>query len=224
VAALARTGGPEGLWLRAETQTGGRGRHGRPWQSPVGNLYASTIVRPRAGDPVPATLAMVAALALHQVATAYTGADAGGGRIALKWPNDLLLDGAKLSGILLEAAGDAIVVGFGVNLAHRPEGLDRTTASFAAAGLGTPDPAAFLADLADAFARWVARWRGEGLAAILREWQARAHAPGTPLRTTGPDGGIVEGLFDGLDENGALRLRLADGTTHILHAGDVFLI
>lgn len=208
------------MWLRAETQTGGRGRHGRAWQSPVGNLFASTIVRPGAGDPPPATLAMVASLALHQVALAY----AGEGRVALKWPNDVLLDGAKLSGILLEAAEGAIVVGFGVNLAHRPEGLDRTTASFAAAGLGAPDPAAFLADLADAFARWVARWRGEGLAVILREWQARAHAIGTPLSTTAPDGGRIEGLFDGLDENGALRLRLGDGRTHILHAGDVFLI
>lgn len=220
MAALAKAGGAEGLWLRAGTQTGGRGRHGRAWQSPAGNLYASTIVRPRPGDPPPATLAMVAALALHQVSSAY-GEE---GRLALKWPNDLLLDGAKLSGILLETADDAVVVGFGVNLAHRPEGLDRPTASFATAGLGAPDPAAFLADLADAFARWVARWRGEGLALILREWQARAHAVGTPLGTTGPDGGRVEGLFDGLDENGALRLRLGDGRTHILHAGDVFLI
>nr|WP_232455680.1 biotin--[acetyl-CoA-carboxylase] ligase [Sphingomonas sp. KC8] len=220
VATLARAGEREGLWLRADTQTGGRGRHGRPWQSPPGNLFASTIVRLRAGDPPPAMLAMVAALALHQVAAAY----AGDGRIVLKWPNDLLLDGAKMSGILLESAGDAVVVGFGVNLAHRPEGLDRQTASFAASGLGAPDPAAFLVDLADAFARWLARWRTEGVAGIRREWLARAHVIGTPLRTTGADGDYIEGLFDGLDESGALRLRLADGRVHILHAGDVFLI
>lgn len=163
---------------------------------------------------------MVAALALHQVASAY----AGDGRIVLKWPNDLLLDGAKMSGILLESAGDAVVVGFGVNLAHRPEGLDRPTASFAASGLGTPDPAAFLADLADAFAYWLARWRAEGVAGIRREWLVRAHAIGTPLRTTGAGGDYIDGLFDGLDESGALRLRLADGRVHILHAGDVFLI
>ncbi|XHR99674.1 hypothetical protein ACFB49_12710 [Sphingomonas sp. DBB INV C78] len=163
---------------------------------------------------------MVAALALHQVAAAYGDAS----RITLKWPNDLMLDGAKLSGILLEAVGDAIVIGFGVNLAHRPEGLDRATASFAAAGLGAPDPAAFLEDLAQAFTYWVGRWRGEGLSTIRREWLLRAHAIGTPLRTTGADGQSVEGLFEGLDENGALRLRLADGTIHILHAGDVFLI
>nr|WP_051128767.1 biotin--[acetyl-CoA-carboxylase] ligase [Sphingomonas sp. MM-1] len=220
VAALARAGQPEGFWLRAETQTGGRGRHGRAWQSPPGNLYASTIVRLAPGDPSPATLAMVAALALHQVAIAYGGE----GRTSLKWPNDLLLDGAKLSGILLESCDGAIVIGFGVNLAHSPEGLDRTTASFAAAGLGAPDPDAFLMDLADAFARWLGRWRNEGLAAIRREWLARAHPPGTPLRTTGPDGQVVDGLFEGLDESGALKLRLADGSVHLLHAGDVFLI
>lgn len=220
MAAFAKAGGPEGLWLRADTQTGGRGRHGRTWQSPPGNLYASTIVRPQPGDPAAATLALVAVLALHQVVSAYAGDD----RIALKWPNDLLLDDAKLSGILLETADTAIVVGFGVNLAHRPEGLERATASLTAAGLGAPDPESFLRDLADAFARWLTRWRGEGLALILREWQARAHALGTPLRTTGPDGDMIEGLFDGLDENGALRLRLADGATHIVHAGDVFLI
>lgn len=220
MAALARSGEPEGVWLRAETQTGGRGRHGRVWQSPAGNLYTSTIVRPHPADPPPATLAMVAALALHQVVSAYAGDD----RIMLKWPNDLLLDGAKLSGILLESANGAVIVGFGVNLAHRPEGLDRPTASFAASGIGTPDAADFVLDLADAFARWVARWRGEGLAAILREWQARAHPRGTPLRTTASDGEMVEGLFDGLDDMGALRLRLNDGTTHIFHAGDVFLI
>ncbi|SNT03760.1 BirA family transcriptional regulator, biotin operon repressor / biotin-[acetyl-CoA-carboxylase] ligase [Sphingomonas laterariae] len=163
---------------------------------------------------------MVAALALHQVAVAYGG----GGRVRLKWPNDVLLDGAKLSGILLEAVDDAVVIGFGVNLAHRPENLDRETASFAHAGLGAPDPAAFLSDLADALAYWLGRWRGEGLGVILREWRARAHAVGTPLRTTGADGHQIEGLFEGLDDDGALKLRLADGTIHILHAGDVFLI
>lgn len=220
MAALAKAGAGEGSWLRAETQTGGRGRHGRPWQSPPGNLYASTIVWPHPGDPPPATLAMVASLALHQVASAYAGDE----RIILKWPNDLLLDGAKLSGILLEASGAAIVVGFGVNLAHRPEGLDRATASFVSAGICAPDPAVFLVDLAESFARWVARWRGEGLGVILREWLARAHAPGTPLRTTGPDGETVDGLFDGLEEDGALRLRLRQGGTYILHAGDIFLI
>lgn len=220
VAALARAGAPEGTWLRAETQTGGRGRHGRPWRSPAGNLYASTIVRPLPGDPPSPTLALVAAVALDELVSAHTGAD----RVRLKWPNDLLGDGAKLSGILLEAADGAVVIGFGVNLAHHPLDLDRPTTSIAALTGAAPDPGLFLGDLADALARWISRWRGEGLAAVRRRWLARAHPVGTPLAVTGSDGAAVQGLFDGLDEGGALRLRLADGSVHAMHAGDVFLL
>src|SRR5436853_1339519 len=98
LASLAREGAAEGLWLRAERQTGGRGRQGREWHSPAGNLYASTLVRLRPADPPAPTLALVAAVALHEVASAF----AGGARIEIKWPNDLMVGGAKLSGILLE--------------------------------------------------------------------------------------------------------------------------
>lgn len=219
VAALARAGSAEGLWLRAETQSGGRGRHGRLWQSPPGNLFASTIVRPLRADPPSATLALVAAIALDQLISAHVGPE----RVAIKWPNDVLVDGAKISGILLEGADGAVVVGFGVNLAHHPLDLDRATISIAAVNGSAPDPENFLIDLADAFARWLAVWRGQGLAAIRRQWLARAHPTGTPLAIAG-DSGRIEGLFDGLDESGALRLRLADGAVHVMHAGDVFLL
>lgn len=217
--ALAAAGEAEGLWLRAVTQSAGRGRLGRNWSSPPGNLYASTLVRPRAGDPPVATLALVAAVALHEVLVAWSGDD----RFRIKWPNDVLLDGAKLSGILLEGAGDAVVIGIGVNLAHHPEGLDRPVTSLAAHG-AAPDPALFLDDLAAAFARWLARWRGEGLEPARRRWLAVAHERGTALTANLPDGERVEGLFDGLDADGALILRLADGTARVIHAGDVFLI
>jgi BirA family transcriptional regulator, biotin operon repressor / biotin---[acetyl-CoA-carboxylase] ligase len=219
VAALAKAGAAEGLWLRADTQTGGKGRHGRSWVSPPGNLHASTLVRLIPGDPSPPTLALVAAVALDQLVTAYVDA----GRAMLKWPNDLLVDGAKLSGILLERSGDAVVIGFGVNLAHHPEDLDRPATSLAAVCTSAPEPGLFLADLADSFAHWLARWR-EGLAPVRRRWLERAHPIGTPLSAQGADGVIVEGLFDGLDEGGALRLRLAGGSLHVIHAGDVFLI
>ena len=243
---LAGAGASEGLWLRAERQTGGRGRQGRAWSSPEGNLYASTLARLRPGDPQAATLALVTAVALEEVVRAYLPSfprEGGGpesrsassvaldprlrggiaGVLQIKWPNDLLLDGAKLSGILLERAGDAVVIGIGVNLAHHPTHLDRAVTSLAAHG-GVPDPADFIETLADAFARWLGIWRGEGLAPVRARWLDRAHPVGTALTARLPDGSAIDGLFQGLDDAGALILRLADGATRVIHAADVFLI
>ncbi len=216
--ALAATGLEEGVWLRAERQTGGRGRQGRAWVSPPGNLYASTLVRPRPSDPPAATLALVAAVALEEAVSAYVP-----GMALLKWPNDLLIDGAKLSGILLERAGDAVVVGIGINLAHHPTDTDRVATSLGAYNAAVA-PEDFAETLADAFARWVERWRGEGIDVVRRRWVERAHRPGTPLTARLPDGSAIDGLFEGLDGEGALILRLADGTRRVIHAGDVFLL
>ena len=213
---LARSGAAEGLWLRAGRQTGGRGRQGRAWSSPEGNLYISTLVRVRAGEPPAATLALVAAVALEETARVF------GAEPVLKWPNDLLIDGAKLSGILLERADDAVVVGFGVNLADHPTDLDRPATSFAAHG-PTPDPGVFAETLAETFARWLSRWR-DGIAPVRERWLARAHPVGTALTARLSDGSSVDGLFGGLDPQGALILRLADGTSRVIHAGDVFLL
>jgi len=212
--AEAHAGAAEGTWLRADAQSGGRGRAGRSWSSPPGNLYASTIVRLHRGEPEPATLALVAGVALEEVASAYAGT----GRLRLKWPNDLMVGSAKLAGILLERADDAVVIGFGVNLAHHPETLERPTASFATLGLAAPDPGGFALDLAEALARWIARWRGEGLAPVRARWLERAHPIGSALAANG-----VEGLFEGLDAQGALLLRRADGSIETIRAGDVFL-
>ena len=215
MAALARDGAPEGSWLRAERQTGGRGRQGRGWHSPVGNLYASTLVRLRAGDPPAPSLALVAAVALHEVVHAF----APDGGCAIKWPNDLLVDGAKLAGILLERVDEAVVIGFGVNLAEHPKDLERPVTSLAAVLGSAPAPQAFLETLAESFARWLARWRTEGVSPIRNRWLLAAHPVGTALSTS--EG---EGLFDGLTEAGSLRLRLADGSARVIHAGDVFLL
>jgi len=212
--AEARAGAAEGTWLRAEAQRGGRGRAGRTWLSPPGNLYASTIVWLHPGEPEAPTLALVAGVALEEVASAYAGA----GRLQLKWPNDLMAGQAKLAGILLERADDAVVIGFGVNLAHHPEALERPTASFASLGLAAPDPGGFVIDLAEALARWIARWRGEGLAPVRSRWLERAHPIGSALAANGS-----EGLFEGLDAQGALLLRRADGSIETIRAGDVFL-
>jgi len=219
MAALAREGAPEGAWLRADTQAGGRGRQGRHWVSPPGNLYASTLVRRMAGDPPAPTLALVAAVALDALLQGWLGAD----RLMIKWPNDLLADGAKISGILLEGVDDAVVVGIGVNLAHHPEAVDRPATSLAALGLSAPEPGDFAADLAASFADWLARWRNEGLGVVLARWLARAHPPGTALSVRAPEGAL-EGLYDGLEADGALRLRTADGRIHVVHAGDIFLL
>ena len=217
---LAREGAGEGLWLRAERQTGGRGRHGRAWQSPPGNLHASTLVRLRPGDPPAPTLALVAAVALQEVVAAH----ARDRDIRIKWPNDLLAGGAKLAGILLERHDAAVVIGFGVNLASHPDDTPRPATSLGVLAGSAPDADAFLAGLADCFAGWLARWRGEGLAPVRARWLARAHPPGTALSVVEAGHEPIEGLFDGLDERGGLRLRLADGTSHVIQAGDVFLI
>lgn len=223
MAALARAGAAEGLWLRADRQTAGRGRQGRAWASPAGNLYASTLVRVRSGEPSPATLALVAAVALEETVAVFLER-AGGPRdgLALKWPNDLLLDGAKLSGILLERVEDAVIIGFGVNLAHHPTEVERAATSLAAHG-AAPEPGVFAEALAEGFARWLARWR-EGIAPVRDRWLARAHPEGTALVARLAGGQAVEGLFAGLTGDGALILRLAGGGTRVIHAGDVFLL
>jgi BirA family transcriptional regulator, biotin operon repressor / biotin---[acetyl-CoA-carboxylase] ligase len=206
--------------VRAERQTAGRGRMGRDWASPVGNLYASGLIRLRAGDPPAATLGFVAALALDKILSIYAPDAA----FQIKWPNDVLAGGAKLSGILLERAGDAVIVGIGVNLASHPKIVGRLTTSIAELTGTAPDPATFLDYLAEAFGEIVAQWRTEGLGPILSRWQERAHPVGAPLSVSLPDGTSLEGVYEGLDPNGALKLRLADGDVRAIHAGDVFLV
>jgi BirA family biotin operon repressor/biotin-[acetyl-CoA-carboxylase] ligase len=218
---MARAGtAEEGVWLRAERQTAGRGRENRAWESPVGNLYTSTLVRLRPDDPPAPTLALVTAVALEETVRLALPARAHS-RLALKWPNDLLIAGAKLSGILLERAGDYVVIGAGVNVAHHPALADRATTSLHAEG-ATVDVADFARNLADMVAAWITIWRAQGLPPIVARWCERAHPPGSPLRARLPDGEVVEGAFDTLAADGALVLRLADGGRRVIHAGDVF--
>ena len=218
---LAEAGGEDGLWLRADRQTAGRGRQGRDWSSPSGNFYGSTLVRLRPGDPMAATLALVAAVAIE--AAVRSCLPDIGTRLALKWPNDLLIDGAKLSGILLERTGDAVVIGMGINLVSAPELPDRSTTALVDHGAEV-SPARMQGLLADAMAHWVTIWREAGLSAVIERWEARAHPRGTPLIARLPDGQVLTGAFEGLASDGALRLGLADGASHVIHAGDIFLV
>lgn len=227
--ALAAAGAREGLWLRAERQTAGRGRQGRKWISTIGNLYASTVVRLQPTDPVAPSLALVAGVALAEVIATALSRDvetSEGGRVDalhLKWPNDLLLGGAKLSGILLERAGDTVVIGFGVNIVHHPDLPDRPTTSLTAHHVSLRAEV-LIAALAAQFAARVTEWRDEGLAPIRERWLALAHPPGQSLTARLPDGTALDGAFDGLAADGAMLLRLADGSVRAIHAGDVFAL
>lgn len=146
-------------------------------------------------------------------------------RLMLKWPNDVLLDGAKLAGILVERAGEAVILGFGVNLAHHPDGLDPPSTSLAAAGLpAMPSPTQLLEALRDAVGRWRDRWRAEGLAPVRERFLARAHPPGARLVARLADGSAIPGRFEGLAADGALNLRLDNGSIRAIHAADVFAI
>ncbi len=166
-------------------------------------------------DPPAPTLALVAGVAVQEVLVEQLP----GQSVILKWPNDLLVDKAKIAGILLERVDQAVVIGTGVNIAFHPEDIGRPATSIAALNGSAPDAGAFLEMLADRFSRWLQRWRAEGLGPVRQRWLAAAHRPGTALSTS--EG---EGLFEGLEPDGALRLRVADGGVKIIHAGDVFLV
>ena len=209
----------EGSWLIADRQTAGRGRQGRTWFDGHGNFMGSTVVRPHERDPAPASLALLAGIALYEAVLPLLVNPAD---LRLKWPNDLMLADAKLAGILLEREGKAIVVGIGVNLAAAPDLPDRRTTSLSAFG-PAPERDTFARSLAASFDRELERWRSFGLEPLVRRWQSVAHPAGTRLRVNPPGEEPIEGAFAGLSEDGALRLRLASGETRVIHAGDVML-
>ena len=213
LAARVRAGDPpaEGFWLVADRQTGGRGRQGRVWEGDTGNFMGSTLVRIAHSDPPPQTLAFVAGLAAIEALRPHCDG------VRLKWPNDVLLDGGKLAGVLLEAEGDAVIVGIGVNLAVAPAVSDRRVACL-------PRPVArdlFAGQLAQCFAGQLIRWRTYGVEPLLTRWSAAAHPLGEMLTVHEPGGRLLSGTFGGLDPGGALLLRLADGSVSAIHAGDV---
>ena len=210
---------PDLAWVRAETQTGGRGRRGRAWQSLPGNLFASVLVHPQAGDGPAQQLSFVAALALDRALCGFVPA----ARMALKWPNDVLLDGVKCAGILLEGGSDVTIIGFGVNLAGHPEGTERPATSLPAAGFAAPDPAAFAEALAHHFAAAREQWRNFGFAPVRADWLARAAGPGQRLEAR-LGHATLTGTFADLDHDGALLLRLDDGSVRAIHAGEVFAL
>lgn len=205
----------DGYWIVTDRQTSGRGRQGRTWLDGHGNFMGSTVVHRGSGDPPLQSLALVAGLAVRGACLPHVVDE---WALRLKWPNDLLLGGAKLAGILLEVEGQSVVIGVGVNLSAAPDIDGQATAA-----LGGLSRDRFAEQLADSLAAEIAHWRAEGIGPIIARWEAAAHPRGTPLSVRDPGGDRLFGTFDGLDENGALRLRTADGLVQIVYAGDIAL-
>jgi BirA family biotin operon repressor/biotin-[acetyl-CoA-carboxylase] ligase len=212
---LDDAGTVEGDWLVALEQTAGKGRQGRTWVSAKGNFCGSTLVGLQAGDPPPQTLSLAAGLALIKAIDGAMSAQP----LMLKWPNDLMLAGKKLGGILLERSGDRVAVGIGVNLAASPKLPDREAADLG----GKISPQAFAPLIAGSFAKLLALWRSGESSALVRAWQERAHLPGTRLTVHVGKDETLSGRFAGLEHDGALRLMLDDGTIEMVRAGDIFL-
>lgn len=209
----------EGEWLIADRQTAGKGRQGRTWFDGFGNFMGSTVVRMGPGDPPAPSLALLSGLALHEVVVPLVPPPSAA---LLKWPNDLMIGAAKLAGILLERVGDTVIVGIGVNLAQAPLVEGRETVALTSFG-PAPDRDHFAESLARQFSLELERWRSFGLELLVRRWQAAAHPVGTPLVVGEPGDTPLKGGFAGLTADGALQLRLADGTTRVIHAGEVRL-
>ncbi len=220
----ARAGDPGNLWIVADRQTSGRGRRGRVWVSESGNLYASALLVDPCEPQRLAELPFVAAVAAHRAVAAHV-AD-GAARVKIKWPNDLLVDGAKVAGILLESTrlADgrmAVAVGIGINCGRAPVGTETAAASLLAVGANV-FPEVLFDGLVDAFAEVVGLWdQGRGFAAVRAEWLALAGGIGGPIRVR-LVGSEETGVFEAIDDTGRLILRIEDGTRKAISAGDVF--
>lgn len=226
--ALARAASGERgpLWITANRQTAGRGRRGRTWVSEPGNLFATLLLTDPAPPSRAAELSFVAALAVRDAIVALARAElapAMAARIDLKWPNDVLIDGAKVCGILLEGESGpplAVAVGIGVNCTCHPDAALYPATDLSAAAIAA-GPAELFGALSRAMLARLAQWAsGDGFAGIRADWLAHAHGLGGGMRVT-VDMRTIEGCFETLDESGRLVLRGPDGPI-TLAAGDVF--
>jgi BirA family biotin operon repressor/biotin-[acetyl-CoA-carboxylase] ligase len=218
----AAAGEPGPLWIMARRQTQGRGRSGRHWASEPGNLYASLLQRLACPQAVVHQLSLLAGVAVVESIIAAAGSTRLAG-LRLKWPNDVLIGGAKCAGILPESHSEVVVViGIGINLASHPPGRGRAATDLAAHG-AVVTPEAMLAILAPAVQRWLAVWDcGRGFAAVRAAWLKHGGALGESLTVdTGRE--RIAGTFLDLDAGGALVMRDAQGLERKLTFGDVTL-
>lgn len=224
--ARAEAGDEPGLWIMADGQSAGRGRSGRVWTSPVGNLYASLFIAPSCALAEAPQLALVAGVATHGAITSVAGGRITPAALRLKWPNDLLLGGAKAAGILLESAWSEtwqrrnVVVGIGINLAAHPEGLDQPATSLRAYGAEV-DPSRMLGALAGALDHWIGVWdAGRGFENVRQRWQELGPRTGQAIRVREGERRL-EGIFCGLEADGALRLGGEGGRVVRILSGDI---
>ncbi len=217
----ARTGERGPLWVTAVSQSAGRGRRSSTWVSPPGNLYATLLLTAPSAPQQAPQLSFVAALALHDAVAAC--APQLGPSLRLKWPNDLLLGGAKIAGILIEGESGpefSVVVGIGVNCTSHPADTPFPATDFKASGALVTPAQAFTA-LSAAMLQRLAQWqRGQEFAAIRADWLKRAAGLGGPIRVRLPEREL-SGRFEGLDEQGRLLLHTDSGVTTVT-AGEVF--
>lgn len=211
------------LWITARRQTAGRGRRGRAWESPDGNLMATLLIAPGVPAPEAARLSFVAALAVHDLAANHAPRAV----VRVKWPNDVLIDGKKVAGILLESSGTDgvdvlpwVAVGIGVNLIAAPPDTP-TPATFLGAHGPAPSPAEALAELAEAWETRFRAWRVSGFAAIREAWLEAAAGLGQEIEVRLP-GETLRGRFETLMSDGALSLLLPNGSRRAITAGEVF--
>jgi BirA family transcriptional regulator, biotin operon repressor / biotin---[acetyl-CoA-carboxylase] ligase len=222
--ALARCGETGPLWVTARQQTAGRGRRGNAWISVPGNLYATLLLCDPAATENAPELSFVAALAVHDAIVDRAAASRE--KLALKWPNDVLYDGQKLAGILIEGEGAgtrlAVAIGIGVNCMHHPVDTSYPATDLATAGAPVSAEDLFGA-LSGAMVRRLAQWhRGASFQSIRADWLERAAGIGGEMRVRLPKNREFVGRAEALDERGRLLLRLDDGTLQTITAGDVF--
>lgn len=219
---LAREGAGEGLVVTAGQQTAGRGRRGRSWTSPPGNLYASVLLRPQCRAAAAAQLGFVAALGVADAVAALAPAIA----VRCKWPNDVLANGKKVSGILLETEmtsgerPDFVVLGIGANLASSPRDTPYAATSLAEEGAACIAPSVMIAAFIRRFAEWLALWRAQGFAPIRDAWLTRAAGLGEPIQVR-LERDTLFGRFVDLDHDGSLLIDTPSGSRRIA-AGEVF--
>lgn len=224
---LAAEGAPSGTWVIADRQTAGRGRSGRVWESPAGNFHASLVLRDVFPLEKAAQLALVSGVGVHAAVSMAAGPVLDG-RLALKWPNDILLGRSKLGGILVESSvlrrdqGALAVIGVGLNLAHHPDLEERPATDLSRHGASIA-PLNFLPLLDRTMQEWISNWvSGVGFAGVRDAWLARSLPLGAGLMVHSGQG-IVKGVFAGLDPDGALLLTLPSGALQTVTFGDVAL-